>query len=144
MLAMKPMRMSANIWLLILNALLLALLDGFARSVPVLAVRTEGAFSIYSPTELDCERSYTQLDIVESSIGRQPAVVFCSKLEQGEPLSLSELRKDQLEKQRRLLSWGTPYQVDDYFCRDRGSGFETVCLYPSAAENLDWYFIESP
>lgn len=131
------MRMPANIWLLILNALLFTLLDSFTGLVPALAVRTEGPFSIYSPAELDCERNYTQLDIVESSIGRQPAVIFCSKLEQGEPLSLSELRRDQIKRQRNI-PWSEPYQVDDYLCRDRGSGFETICLYPDAAENLDW------
>ncbi|MGF1522501.1 MAG: hypothetical protein ACFBSF_09320 [Leptolyngbyaceae cyanobacterium] len=135
--------MPANTWLLILNALLLAIINNLTEVAPANAVRSEGYFFIYSPAELDCDRSYTQLDIVESPIGRQPAAIFCSKLEQGEPLSLGELRRDQL-KQRRGIPWGSPYEVSDYLCRDRGSGFETVCLYPTAAENLGWYFIQSP
>jgi len=136
------MQTSAKLGLLSLSTLLFNLLGGVFRSQLAIAATTDGPYTIYNPSEVDCSQSYTQLDLVELSIGRQPISVFCSNLSQNEPIATSELLADQ-QAQREAVPWGAPYSVEGYVCRDRSIG-ETVCFYPDAAERVEPLFIQTP
>ncbi len=52
------------------------------------------------------------------------------------PLSgLIKQRQDSAPSSQ-ITPWGTPYQLDENICRDRGT--DTVCVTPGEATNLRW------
>lgn len=139
--------MSANARLFAVGTPLIAIIHGLVTQSPAIAVTADGPFTVYRPSEVDCDQKFTQLDLVESRAGRQPASTFCSTLAQEVPFALNELRNDVIQVEReqyRESPWSAPYQVGDVLCRDRGSGLEVVCVSPDAAERLHWLTIQTP
>ncbi|NEO61662.1 MAG: hypothetical protein F6J98_14970 [Moorea sp. SIO4G2] len=52
------------------------------------------------------------------------------------PLSGLIEERQESTPNRQTTPWGTPYQLDENVCRDRGT--DTVCLTPTGATNLRW------
>lgn len=123
------------------SVLLVGFLASLVGNAPASAVSKDGYYFIYSPAEVDCSQTYNALHLVELSQGRESAFVFCSKLAQGNLVRLQELQADEF---RLNFPWSVPYNVGDYVCRDRASGYEVVCLFPEAAQDASWWFTETP